>query len=401
MVLEILVFALIKGVPANTTRIVSIGGVLRREEMDIVLNPYDRKTIEAADYMRRRAGGKLVGLSMGPHPKIMPIMRELFEAEVSGIDEAYILSDKRMAGSDTWATSYTLSKGISKILRIHREAINTVASKIEAGEPVEAVEKIAADLYRKNMIPNMVYSDKPAIRGTVVEMLKEGKISREEAAAVLRREAEKIYRDFTVFCGMKSSDGETGNVGPQVAEALSQELGFTVPHTAFVLDFEYRPDLNALVARRRLIDLTQTVEVDLPAVVTIHPDYSAPSIPLSGRRASQLMMYMGKRLEPVVWNADDIGADLRFTGLAGSPTVVGPGVDIGKPYFKKILGSSLVASSDIDKIPHGDRVFGPFKKGDLLDSLPEEVKRDLVSKGLAKVFDYEDLADEIISALKG
>ena len=391
---------MVKGVPANTTRVVSVGGILRREEMDIVLNPYDRKTIEAADYMRRRVGGKLVALSMGPHPKIIPIMNELFDAEVSGIDEAYILSDKRMAGSDTWATSYTLSKGISKILSIHREALDTLAKAVEARESVERVEALAADLYRKNLLPNRIYSDKPSIRDTLVNMLMEGKISREEASKILRDEAMRVAREFVIFTGMKTSDGETGNVGPQVAEALSQELGFPIPHVSFVIDFEYISERNSIVARRKLVNLIQIVEAEIPAVLTIHVDYSVPPIPLAGRRQALMSSYRGKNRDIKIYGADDIRADLRFIGLAGSPTVVGPGVDIGRPYVRKIVGSSIVAAKDIDKISYGDKSYGPYRKGDLLDSLPEEVKKDLLSKGLAKVFDYDDLAEEIISILR-
>lgn len=390
-----------KGVPANTTRVVSIGGILRREEMDIVLNPYDRKTIEAADYMRRRVGGKLIALSMGPHPKIIPIMRELFEAEVSGIDEAYILSDKRMAGSDTWATSYALSKGISKILSIHREAIESLANAIESGEPIDAVESRAADLYRRNLIPNKIYSDKPSIRGTLIDSLKEGKISREAATEILREEAKRVMTSFTIFCGMKSSDGETGNVGPQVAEALSQQLGIVVPHASFVVDYEYIGERNTLVVKRKLINRMQILEVDLPSVLTIHTDYAAPPVPLSGRRAFLMNSYRGKNTNITIWSADDIKADPRYIGLAGSPTVVGPGVDIGRPYVRKILGLSVIAARDIDKISYGDKAYGPFKKGDLLDSLPEDLKREMASKGLAKIFDYEDLAEEIVKILSG
>jgi electron transfer flavoprotein beta subunit len=369
--------------------------------MDIVLNPYDRKTIEAADYMRRRVGGKLIALSMGPHPKIIPIMNELFDAEISGIDEAYTMSDKRMAGSDTWATSYTLSKGISKILSIHREAIEILAKAVDAGESIERVEALAADLYRRNLLPNKIYSDKPSIRETLINMLSEGKISREEASKILWEEANKIYRGFMIFAGMKTSDGETGNVGPQVAEALSQELGFSIPHVSFVLDFEYIGERNSIVARRKLVNLIQVVEVEIPAVLTIHVEYSAPPIPLSGRRWSLLNSYRGKNRDIKIYNADDIKADPRFIGLAGSPTVVGPGVDIGRPYVRKVVGSSLIAAKDIDKVSYGDKTYGPYKKGDLLDRLPEEIKRDLMSKGLAKIFDYDDLAEEIINALRG
>ncbi len=390
-----------KGVPANTARVVTVGGILRREEMDIVLNPYDRKTIEAADYMRRRVGGKLVAMSMGPHPKIIPIMREIFDAEVSGIDEAYILSDKRMAGADTWATSYTLSKGILKVLSIHREAIEMLANAIESGEAIDKVEALATDLYRRNLIPNKIYSDKPSIRDTLINMLREGKISRSDAVELLREEAKRVTTNFVIFCGMKAADGETGNVGPQVAEALSQELGLTIPHASFVVDYEYVSERNSLLVKRRLINVMQILELDLPSVLTIHVDYSAPPVPLTGRRASLMNSYRGKNTNITIWSADDIKADPRYIGLAGSPTVVGPGIDISRPHVRKIVGLSIIAAKDIDKINYGDKTYGPFKKGDLLDSLPEDLKRDLVAKGLAKTFDYEDLAEEIISILRG
>jgi len=108
----LLIIALIKGVPARTTQVVEVGGVLNREAMDLVLNPHDSKAIEAADFVRRRVGGKTIALSMGPDTKLIPIMKPLFDAEVFGVDEQYVLSDTRMAGADTLATSYTVALGI-------------------------------------------------------------------------------------------------------------------------------------------------------------------------------------------------------------------------------------------------------------------------------------------------
>jgi len=395
-----LVFALVKGVPANTARVVTVGGVLRREEMDIVLNPYDRKTVEAADYFRRRVGGKLLALSMGPHVKIIPIMRELFDAEVRGIDEAYILSDRRLAGSDTWATSYALSRGIRKILDMHRDSVAKVRAALESSD-VEGAIKVAQGLYQDNLIPNIVYNDKPTIRNeSILGKLLSGKITREDAIQELREVEERIYREFMIFAGIKSSDGETGNVGPQVAEALSEALGLTVPHATYVLDFDYLPTSNSVLVRRRLWRYIQVLEVSIPAVLTIHPEYRAPPPPIMGRRDARMWMFRGKRSEPIIWNADDIGAEPGKIGLAGSPTVVGPGVDIGRPLVRKIVGKSLVFTQDVDKFEVGGRSFGPFKRGDLADNLPQEVINMLRDKGLIKVFDYEDLAEELINALK-
>ena len=74
-----LIISLLKGVPAKTTKVVTVGGVLKREEMDIVMNPHDMKAIEAADFVKRRIGGKTIALSMGPDIKLAPLVQPLHE----------------------------------------------------------------------------------------------------------------------------------------------------------------------------------------------------------------------------------------------------------------------------------------------------------------------------------
>ena len=100
-----LIVVLLKGVPARTTQVAQVGGVLNREAMDLVLNPHDAKAVEAADFLKRKVGGKIVALTMGPDMKLIPLMKPLYSAQVMGVDEEYVLSDRKMAGSDTWATS--------------------------------------------------------------------------------------------------------------------------------------------------------------------------------------------------------------------------------------------------------------------------------------------------------
>ena len=56
-------------------------------------------------------GGNGDGLTMGP-PQAEAALREAISY---GADEAVLLSDRAFAGADTWATSYTLAKGIEKI----------------------------------------------------------------------------------------------------------------------------------------------------------------------------------------------------------------------------------------------------------------------------------------------
>ena len=71
----LLIVVLLKGVPARTTQAITVGGVLNREAMDLVLNPHDAKAVEAADYLKRRVGGKTAALTMGPDMKLIRLMK--------------------------------------------------------------------------------------------------------------------------------------------------------------------------------------------------------------------------------------------------------------------------------------------------------------------------------------
>lgn len=84
---------------------------LVREGVPSIINPFDLHAIEAALQIRDGIGGKVTVLTMGP-PQAETSLRE---AVSMGADEAVLLSDRAFAGSDTWATSYTLAKAIEKL----------------------------------------------------------------------------------------------------------------------------------------------------------------------------------------------------------------------------------------------------------------------------------------------
>ena len=84
---------------------------LMREGVPSIVNPFDLHAIEAALQIREDAGGKVTALTMGP-PQAETALRE---AVSMGVDEVVLLSDRAFAGSDTWATSYTLAKAIEKL----------------------------------------------------------------------------------------------------------------------------------------------------------------------------------------------------------------------------------------------------------------------------------------------
>ena len=389
-----LIIVLLKGVPARTTQAVQIGGVLNREAMDLVLNPHDAKAVEAADFLKRRVGGKTVALTMGPDMKLIPLMKPLYDSEVMGVDEEYVLSDRKMAGSDTLATSYAVALGVRKVVQRHLEPIDAVSEAIKKSGYSDAVKSLASELYRANLLPNGVYSELPSVRESVVARFLEGKATTEGALAELAAEKEKLSR-FVVLAGVKTTDGETGSVGPQVAEGVSELLGKTLPHATYVEDFDLDPDTGVLTSQRMIGYMSQKLEMSLPALLTISQEYrprDAPASRLPGVRANN---YRGKVLEAKKWTADDLQADVKRLGLAGSPTIVGTGVDVGKPPVQKTVGKSLVFLRASDQLDFDSKKYGPFAPGDLADDLPGGLAAKLKSEGAVGVFGYEALALEL------
>ena len=102
----------IKQVPGTTDiKIDPDTNTLVREGVESIINPFDTYALEEGVRLRERCGGKVTVVSMGP-PQADAALREAISL---GADEAILLSDRAFAGSDTWATSYVLSKAIAKI----------------------------------------------------------------------------------------------------------------------------------------------------------------------------------------------------------------------------------------------------------------------------------------------
>jgi len=84
---------------------------LIRSGVESICNPYDLVAVEAAVQLIEKHGGKVTVMSMGP-PQAESALREALSL---GADEAILLSDRAFAGSDTLATSYTLSCAIARL----------------------------------------------------------------------------------------------------------------------------------------------------------------------------------------------------------------------------------------------------------------------------------------------
>ena len=102
----------IKQVPETTeVRINPETNTLIREGVKSIINPFDMYAIEEAVRLKEKFGGKATVITMGP-PQAEAALKEALSM---GIDEGILISDRAFAGSDTWATSYTLASAIRKI----------------------------------------------------------------------------------------------------------------------------------------------------------------------------------------------------------------------------------------------------------------------------------------------
>ncbi|MEN2994382.1 MAG: electron transfer flavoprotein subunit beta/FixA family protein [Thermodesulfovibrio sp.] len=200
---------------------------LIREGIPSIMNPYDLHAIEAGLQIREKMGGKVIAITMGP-PQAEEVLREAISM---GVDETVLLTDRRFAGADTWATAYTLSK---------------------------AIRKIGFDL---------------------------------------------------IICGKQAIDGDTAQVGPELAEFLD------IPHVSYVRKIESVSD-SELIVERLMDDCYEKIALSLPGLITVVKELNTPRPPsIRGKIAAK------KAVIPR-WNMEDIEAEEENVGLKGSPTMV-------------------------------------------------------------------------------
>jgi electron transfer flavoprotein beta subunit len=250
----------IKQVPDSAeVRINPETNTLMREGVPSMINPYDLHAIEAALQLKEKVGGKVTTITMGP-PQAEEALREALSM---GVDDVRLISDRAFAGSDTWATAYTLHK---------------------------AVQKTGFDL---------------------------------------------------ILCGKQAIDGDTAQVGPEMAEFLD------IPHVAYVKKIEQAMN-GSLIVHRMMDDGHDVVEVPLPALLTVVKEINEPRLPsLKGKMAAKKAVIAKMDLHA-------LGAEEDNVGLKGSPTQV-----------KNIFAPN----------PRGDRKMLRGNIDEQIDALIEELRR--------------------------
>ncbi|MGA8097641.1 MAG: electron transfer flavoprotein subunit beta/FixA family protein [Candidatus Cybelea sp.] len=95
-----------KRIDSQTKRLVRTG-------VETVLNPYDEYALEAALQLKERAGGdaRVTVFSMAPES----LKETLRKALAMGADDAVLLADPGLEGSDVWATAYAIAAALRKL----------------------------------------------------------------------------------------------------------------------------------------------------------------------------------------------------------------------------------------------------------------------------------------------
>jgi electron transfer flavoprotein beta subunit len=253
---------LIKQVPDTrnvTGEVMTAEGTMNRNALPAIFNPEDLNALEMALSIKEQNGGSVTVVTMGP----MQAAEVLREALFRGADRVVLLSDRKFAGADTQATSYTLKSAI-----------------------------------------------------------------------------EKLGSYDLVFCGRQAIDGDTAQVGPQVAEKLGIPQ---ITYAESIIEVEG----DAIVVRRAFDLGTELVRCQLPCLLTVVGSANHPR-PASARKRIEYKMaatpqeypkllkkwsefeneqvlgeYLAKRkLNIEVWTAADLIVNEGELGLVGSPTQV-------------------------------------------------------------------------------
>ena len=125
----------------------------------------------------------------------------------------------------------------------------------------------------------------------------------------LSKAVNKIGDYDLVICGRQTVDGDTGQVGPELAEMLG------VPFVAYVSKIEEIE--NGLMRVQRMVeDGHEVIEASLPAVITVVKEINVPRLP------SLRGLTKAKSAEIHTWTASELGVDENRIGQRGSATRV-------------------------------------------------------------------------------
>lgn len=121
------------------------------------------------------------------------------------------------------------------------------------------------------------------------------------------------HLDFDlIICGRQAIDGDTAQVGPQIAEHIG------VPQVSYVEELELDDDKKGITVKRQFEDRYHTINIKFPCLITAIAELAEPRYMTIGK------VFEAYQKEIRVWGLEDIKdkLDMANIGLKGSPTKV-------------------------------------------------------------------------------
>jgi electron transfer flavoprotein beta subunit len=137
-----------------------------------------------------------------------------------------------------------------------------------------------------------------------------------------------------IITGRQAIDGDTAQVGPQIAEHLG------LPNISYAEDIKIEGDY--IIVKRQYEDRYHTIKAKLPVLITAlselnEPRYMTPGGIFDAFRAKS----------PKVWTLKDITVDMENIGLKGSPTKVKKSFTKGAKSAGKVFNLEPQESAEL------------------------------------------------------
>ena len=141
---------------------------------------------------------------------------------------------------------------------------------------------------------------------------------------------EKIGEFDMIIGGRQAIDGDTAQVGPQIAEKLN------LPQVTYVQKCEMSADRTKVTVQRQLEDGYEVIEVPIPCMLTCTKELNTP-------RYMNMAGIFKPEKDIKVWSAADVEVDLSTVGLKASPT------NVFRSFTPKPKGKGTMLEGDSEK----------------------------------------------------
>ena len=135
-----------------------------------------------------------------------------------------------------------------------------------------------------------------------------------------------------IFAGRQAIDGDTAQVGPQMAEKLG------IPQVTYVSEFSVDEDMKTITVKRQMEDGYELIRIKTPCMLTAIKELNTP------RYMSIRGIFDAVPREIPTWGAKDLGVDPdKEVGLEASPT------NVYRSFTPAPKGKGVMIEGDTEK----------------------------------------------------